>query len=183
MSTVKSGAPYQSFAERPGTGRRYQGPWGSLEVSDVASARRSGLTRYRLEVFPPGTNFAERHQLTRFRQWRLWGAFAALMGEFLLGGIWHGWQVPLCLAGIYLAGLLVGARATRRLRTATHALHVATATVGGSTYVEGDLDLLERCVTEFERLEGERVERHIEPVEYESVWTRIYVLLGSTPQA
>jgi hypothetical protein len=183
MTTVKGGAPYQSFANRPGAGRRYQGPWGNLEVSDVASARRSGLTRYRLEVFPPGTNFVERHQLSRFRQWRLWGAFVALVGEFLFGDIWRGWQVPLCLVGIYLVGLIVGARATRRLRAATHTLRVATAMVGGSTYVEGDLDLLERCVTEFEHLDGQRAERRIEPVEYESAWSRIYVLLGSAPQA
>lgn len=177
MSTAKGGADQRSFAEHPKQGRRYESTWGSLEVSDPTSARRSGFTRYRLEIYPPGTNYAERRQLIRFRQWRLWGALAALTGEFMVGTIWSGWQGPLYIAAIYIAGLMLGLQITKRLRRAIHAINVATILVGGSSYVEGDLNLLESCVTEFERLDRERAENRVDPVEYESVWTNLYARL------
>jgi hypothetical protein len=100
-----------------------------------------------------------------------------------VGGIWHGWQVPLCLAALYFVGLVVGARATRRLRTSIHSLRAATVIVAGSRYVEGDLELLEGCVNEFERLDREREGNRIEPVQYESAWARLYAVAGSTPHA
>jgi len=177
VTTAKDAADQRSFAEHPRHGRSYGSTWGSLEVSDPTSARRSGMTRYRLEIFPPGTNYAERRQLIRFRQWRLWGAFAALTGAFLVGSIGSGWQVPLYIAATYIAGLMLGLQMTQRLRKAIHTVSAATIRVGGSPYVEGDLNLLENCVNEFERLDRERAENRVDPVEYESVWTNLYARL------
>ena len=167
MSTVRSGA----------VAGRYVGDWGSLEISDPASARRSGFTHHRLEVYPPGTDSIERRQLQRFRHWRVWGALAALVADVIVGSAWHGWQAPLFIAVVYLAGLVLGARATRRLRKGIHGLNVATILVGGTTHVEGDLGLLESCVVELEQLDRRRAEGQIDAVEYERIWTRIYVRL------
>jgi hypothetical protein len=179
MSTVRGSAAEQSFSVGPGKGRRYDGAWGSLDVTDVASARRSGMTRYRLEIFPPGTNSIERRQLRHFRAWRLWGAPIALIGEFLVGTVWPGWQGPLYLAVTYFAGLLLWLKLTQRLRKATRVVHVATILVGGRTHVEGNIELLESCATEFESLDRARAARSIDPVQYETAWAALYARLGA----
>jgi hypothetical protein len=95
----------------------------------------------------------------------------------MVGAIWSGWQGPLYIAATYIAGLMLGLQMTKRLRKAIHTLSVATILVGGSSYVEGDLNLLEECVAEFERLDRERAENRVNPVEYESVWTNLYARL------
>jgi hypothetical protein len=159
-------------------GRRYQSLWGSFETNDPASARRSGMTRYHLEVFPPGTNSDERRGLHRFRQWRLWGALAAIVGEFTIGSTSHSWQVPLYIAVVYLVGLMIGLRLTNRLRRSIHTLYVATILAGGSTFVEGDLELLQSCVTELDTLDRGRRDGVIGPVEYETGWARLYARIG-----
>ena len=154
--------------------RRYQSIWGSFEANDPASARRSGMTRYHLEILPPGTNSAERRQLRRFRQWRLWGALAALAGDFVISSTWRGWQLPLFIALTYLAGLIIGLHLTSRLRHAIHTMNVATILAGGSTFVEGDMHMLEGLLGEFETLDEDRKTSSIGPVEYEAVWARLY---------
>jgi hypothetical protein len=158
--------------------RRYQSIWGSFEANDPSSARRSGMTRYHLEILPPGTNSIERGQLRRFRQWRLWGALAALTGSFLIGSTWPNWQLPLYLAFTYFAGLAIGLQLTRRLRREIHSLNVATILTGGSTVVEGDLELLESFVSEFETLDERRQTSSISPLEYEAAWARLYARLA-----
>ena len=158
--------------------RRYQSIWGSFEANDPASARRSGMTRYHLEILPPGTNSAERRQLRRFRQWRLWGALAALAADFVIGSTWQGWQLPLYIAFVYLAGLAIGLHATRRLRRAIHSMNVATILAGGSTFVEGDMHMLEGFLVELETIDKERKSSSISPVEYEATWARLYARLA-----
>jgi hypothetical protein len=156
---------------------RYQSLWGSFDASDPAAARRSGVTRYHLEILPPGTDALERRQLRRFRQWRLWGALAALIGSMMIASAWPGWQAPLYLACTYIAGLLIGLHLTKRVRNAAHRLNVATVKIGGSTYVEGDMKLLESCVADLDALDHERDESSIAPVQYESEWARVYARL------
>jgi hypothetical protein len=174
MSTVRGGEDQRFFSARPGQARRYAGVWGSLEVSDLATARRSGVTRYRLEIFPPGTNSVERRELLRFRQWRLWGALAALLGEFLVGTIWPGWMGPIYIAVAYIAALMFGLQLTKRLRKSLRGVTVATILAGGSTYTEGEMGLLQSCVADFERLDREYAEGLISPVQYESAWANLY---------
>jgi hypothetical protein len=157
---------------------RYQSLWGGFEASDPSAARRSGVTRYHLEILPPGTNALERRQLQQFRQWRLWGALAALVGSMVLASAWPGWQPPVYLACTYIAGLLIGLQLTKRVRGAAHRLNVATIKVGGSTYVEGDMELLENCVAELDTLDRERDSSSIAPVQYESEWARLYARLA-----
>jgi hypothetical protein len=136
------------------------------------------MKRYHLEILPPGTNSTERRQLRRFRQWRMWGALVALTGEFAIGEMLHSWQAPLYIAFAYLAGLAFGLQLTRRVRSAIHSVYVGTVMVGGSTFVEGDMELLESCVTEFEALDRNRLESSIGAVEYEAGWARLYALLA-----
>ena len=148
-------------------------------MNDPASARRSGMTRYHLEVFSPGTNAEERRGLRRFRQWRLWGALAAIVGEFTIGSASHNWQVPLYLAIAYLAGLFIGLQLTKRVRRSIHALYVATTLAGGSRFVEGDLELLESCLTELDALDRDRRDQAISPVEYEAGWARLHARIAA----
>jgi hypothetical protein len=174
MSTARDEADQRAFARRPRQGSSYRSMWGSLEVSDPVSARRSGLTRYRLEIFPPGTNADERRRLHRFRQWRLWGALVALVSSFLIEAWSPGWQWPLYVAVVYIAGLIIGLHLTSGLRRAIRTLTVATISLGGSIYVEGDLGLLERCVTELEELDGDRRDGSVTPLAYELAWSELY---------
>ena len=136
------------------------------------------MTRYHLEILPPGTNSTERHQLRRFRQWRLWGALAALAGDFVIGSAWHSWQLPLFFAFAYLAGLIIGLHLTSTLRRAIHTMNVATIVAGGSTFIEGDMKLLESCLTELEALDEDRKTSAIGPVQYEAEWARIYARIA-----
>jgi MFS family permease len=174
MSTARDEADQRAFARRPRQGSSYRSTWGGLEVSDPVSARRSGMTRYRLEIFPPGTNADERRGLLRFRQWRLWGALVALVGSFLIEAWLPGWQWPLYVAVAYVAGLIIGLHLTSDLRRATRTLTVATIALGGSTYVEGDLGLLESCVTELEELDSDRRGGSVTPLAYELAWSGLY---------
>jgi hypothetical protein len=156
---------------------RYQSLWGSFEANDPVSARRTGMKRYHLEVFPPGTNAIERGQLRRFRQWRVWGALIALTLDFIIASTSRGWQAPLFIAVVYLVGLVIGLQLTRRVRHAVRNVYVATIRLNGSTVVEGDIALLESCLSEFESLDRERRAATIAPVEYEAQWARLYARL------
>ena len=61
-------------------GRR---PWGSLDISPT----RYGVTRYRLTVFPPGIDSAERRLLRAWRAWPTWGAVLWLLIQLALGSV------------------------------------------------------------------------------------------------
>jgi hypothetical protein len=61
-------------------GRR---PWGSLDISPT----RYGVTRFRLTVFPPGIDSAERRLLRAWRAWPTWGAFLWLLTQLALGSV------------------------------------------------------------------------------------------------
>jgi hypothetical protein len=56
--------------------------WGALEVSPT----RHGVTRFRLTVFPPGIDPADRRLLRAWRGWPSWGAVLWLLTQVLLGG-------------------------------------------------------------------------------------------------
>jgi hypothetical protein len=180
MSSVRDEAGQQSTAGHPRKGNSYRSLWGSLEVTDAVSARRSGLTRYRLEIFPPGTDDVERRTLLRFRRCRLYGALAAIVGIFLVAGAWPGWQGPLYIAVTYFAGLFLGLRATSRLRRATRTLTVASMSMNGTVQVEGRLALLEDCLVEFDRIDEERARGALSPIFYELAWSALYERLDNS---
>ena len=136
------------------------------------------MKRYHLEILPPGTNATERRQLRKFRQWRVWGALGALATDFVIASTWHSWQAPLFITVVYLAGLILGLQATKRVRREIRSLNVGTILLGGSTIVEGDIGLLESCLSEFETLDRERSVSAIGPVEYEAEWARLYARLA-----
>jgi hypothetical protein len=73
---------------------------------------------------------------------------------------------------------MIGLRRTNRLRRSIHTLYVATILAGGSTFVEGDLELLQSCVTELDTLDRDRRDGAIGPMEYETGWARLYARIG-----
>lgn len=153
----------------------YRSIWGSLDVSDPISAHRSGITRYRLEIFPPGTNSIERRQLRRLRSWRVWAAIAALIGAILIGGWWPGWLGPTFVVALYTVVLAVGLHRTSRLRRATRTVSAALVVIGGAPpVIEGDFDLLEFCAADLEALDRSRLDGEVTPVDYELEWSRMY---------
>ena len=181
MSSLWNEAQQRSFAGRPRHGSRRRSLWGSLEVSDPASARRSGMTRYRLEVLPPGTNSVERRQWERARAWRTWGAVVGLVVGFMVEGIRPEWQIPLYIAVVYVGVMIFEFHQTRRLRQAIRRIAVATISFGGSRYVEGDLGLLEGCADQLERLDAGYRDGLLTPLDYELGWADVYELLAPRP--
>lgn len=153
----------------------YRSVWGSLDVSDPVSASRSGITRYRLEIYPPGTNSLERRQLRRLRGWRVWAAITAVIAAILMGGWWPGWFAPAVIVGVYVVVLFVGLHRTSRLRRATRSVTAALVAIGGSPpLIEGDMQLLEHCALDLEQLDRHRLDGEVTPIDYELEWGRLY---------
>ena len=58
-------------------------PWGSF----IVCLDRMGVTRYRLVIYPPGINEAERRRLRVWRGWPMWGALLWIASYSILTGL------------------------------------------------------------------------------------------------
>jgi hypothetical protein len=89
-------------------------PWGFFDVM----VGRYGLQRYRLVVFPPGINVADRRLLRLWRAWPVGGGLLAVLVAMLIGGVVAPADVTFLVAaaaylgvGAVLFVLTAGARA------------------------------------------------------------------------
>ena len=78
--TIRAGHSADSWWSLMLDGRR---PWGSLDISPS----RYGVTRFRLTVFPPGIDSAERRLLRAWRAWPTWGALLWLLTQIALDSV------------------------------------------------------------------------------------------------
>src|SRR6187551_1478872 len=82
--------------------------WGSIEIRPD----RFGVTRYRLVVFPPGIDDAERRRVRMARGWPLWGALVWVFCEISLSNTLGPWTALVVSTAIYLGlGLVATASA------------------------------------------------------------------------
>jgi hypothetical protein len=148
--------------------------WGIVELPDAAQTVRSGVARYRLSLFPPGTNAEEVRPLIFLRRWRGYGLAGAISLEIIAGAVWPGWTTALLIAGVYLAGLVPALRTTARLRAGTRRMNVAVMNVADDREGQQRLVLLSRLVRALMALDTEFAAGGIDLVDYEARWGAMY---------
>lgn len=150
-------------------------PWGAIDIPSAIS--RSGWDRYTLTVYPPGTNSSERRLLTFNRQWRVWGIpvvliIGAVFGTAVLAG-----AAAIVIFAIYVAGIVVGLIATRKLRKRVRRLIVAAVIVGGGIQTYGSRALFESSVETLDSLDSRLRLGYLTPAQYEAGWSAVYEAL------
>ena len=148
--------------------------WGIVELPDSAQTVRSGVARFRLQLFPPGTNAEEVRPLVFLRRWRSYGLAGAIGLEIVAGAVVPGWTSALLIAGVYLAVLIHSLRATKRLRAATRRMNVAVMSVADDHEGKKRLGVLTRRVRALMALDTELAAGGIDLVDYEARWGAIY---------
>jgi hypothetical protein len=88
--------------------------WGSVRTCPT----RYGVTRYTLEVYPPGISRDERVPLRLYRSWPVWGVAGWLLLQLLLApsvspGLALALASGMCLAAVAIAGALAGDNRSR----------------------------------------------------------------------
>lgn len=151
--------------------------WGTV---DVSSAGRSMWHRDRITVYPPGTTSGERRALHFARNWPIAGAVLALLVMVMLSGVWPPLVVVVCAAALYLAGFLLAAWLTRRLRSRVRSLSAVSMYIHGELEVEGDLSLVRETAAAFAALDARQRAGEVDPVQYETEWARIYETLPNS---
>lgn len=58
--------------------------WGSIDLPDPMMVARTGIARYSLSVFAPGTSEVERHELRVAKRWWIGTAAVTLLGELVV---------------------------------------------------------------------------------------------------
>jgi hypothetical protein len=144
--------------------------WGSVERPNAATMGRSGWGHFRLAVYPPGTNPAERRAMTFARRWPYVGIVVALLIAIATSADW-GFALG---ALVFVCGLTVTRHATRRVRSQTRRLHVAITVVGGSREVYGDAALFSKTVDAFALLDAQLRAGSLTPAQYEARWAELY---------
>ena len=142
---------------------------------------RTGWLNYRLTVYPPGTNAAERRALQFWYSWPLVGALLSIVTFVVAGGnIRPEVLVPAVALG-YLAGIVVGWVRTKGTRGAVRRLYVAQFPDNGRITTLGDAATLGRAVAALTELDARLSAGEASMLEYENGWWSVYDSLE--PQA
>lgn len=155
-------------------------PWGTLDVPNPVDLGRRGWGRYRLRVYPPGTNVAERRALTFQRRWPAGGGIAALFAELIVGTLWAPTALTALIIGAYVVGIIVGAVSTRRVRHLVRTLTVVVTELSGERHRFGDAALYESSVRRLLELDRRMHAGEIVRVQHEAGWAVVYNSLDST---
>jgi hypothetical protein len=147
--------------------------WGTIEVPNLADITRRGWGRYRLTVYPPGTNAAERRRLGFYRAWAGWGALAALLAEIVFADL-RSPRALVAIAVVYLAGAVAGNVRSRRLRAELRQVSVIVTCLAGDTRTIGEPQLLRRSLTRLEELDEASHAGRLGPVQFEAGWAEVY---------
>ena len=158
--------------------RLVDGPhvWGRYSVRPVDRTMWSSRT---LVVFPPGTTRGERVRLRAWSTGPATGALlavavmAALVGSPVLGTV--------AAVVVYVAGFVVLARATRRLRPGVRTVTVTTFHGTGRPEVHGDVRLLRGSLEALAVTERALRAGNLRPVDFESVWADVWDDLPTRP--
>ena len=142
---------------------------------------RTGWLNYRLTVYPPGTNAAERRALQFWYSWPLVGALLSIVTFAWAGGkIRPEVLVPAVAVG-YLAGIVAGWMLTRGTRRAVRRLYVAQFPDNGRIATLGDAATLGRAVRALSELDARLSAGEVTMPEYENGWWSVYDSLDPSP--
>ena len=135
---------------------------------------RTGWRNYRLTVYPPGTNAAERRSLQFWYSWPLVGALLSIVTVVVAGGEVRPELLIPAVAFGYLAGILVGGVLTRGIRGAVRRLYVAQFPENGRITTLGDVATLGRAVSALTELDERLSAGEVTMLEYENQWWSVY---------
>jgi hypothetical protein len=177
FNSFRGGQPYHHAAEgRTSFLAPYteEWSWGRLDLPDPVRMARSGIARYRLSVYAPGTSDFERYELITAKRWWLGSAAVTLAVELVVASA--SWGVPVASLGA-LSGLGVAwywlAR-TRSIRHRTRSLTVAVVMIGGPREVIGDPVLFGDCRRQLALVDGHAGAPAMSPVDRETIWAAVY---------
>ena len=149
--------------------------WGRLERPDPMSVARTGIARYRLSVYAPGTSDHERGELVAARRWWLGSTVITLVAEFVVLSSGAGYQSAAVVALGGLAASWYWLARTRRIRRNTRTLRVAVVVAGEPREVIGDATLFAECCRRLAIVDnGGANATVISPVDRETIWAEVY---------
>ncbi|MET0805564.1 MAG: DUF6611 family protein [Lacisediminihabitans sp.] len=156
-------------------------PWGTLDVPNPVDLGRRGWGRYRLRVYPPGTNATERRALTFHRRWPVGGGIAALFAELIVGTLWAPTAATVAILSVYLGGIALGLLNTRGLRSRVRSITVVVTELSGERHRFGDIALYEASVRHLLELDRRMSAGEIVHVQHEAGWAVVYNSLEDSP--
>jgi hypothetical protein len=135
---------------------------------------RTGIARYSLSVFAPGTTEIERHDLRVAKRWWFGTAGVTLLAELIVVSAGLGLTTASVVALAGVAACWYWLARTRNIRRSTRTLHVAIVMAGSPREVIGDAALFGECRRELDRVDGDQSSASLAPVESEAIWSAVY---------
>ena len=135
---------------------------------------------YRLVVYPPGTNRAERRALQLWTSWPVVGAVLSLLAFAIAGEMLQPGLLVAMAALLYAGGIIAGWIASRRIRPLVKKLNVAQYPDNGRIRTLGDLATLSSAVTRLRSMDDRAASGELSGVEYEQEWWLVYSSLDSS---
>ena len=156
--------------------RLLEGPhrWGTYDIH----AGRAGVVHYRLTVYPPGTNSAERRALTRAREWPIVGAIGALVAIIAFGETVGPALLMTGVLAAYVAGIVWTRSRTRHLSRAVRVVDAVMVNAGGRNVSRGELSLILTSIASLRELDENSARPN--EVEYEARWAEVYRSIGES---
>ncbi|MCU1405797.1 MAG: hypothetical protein JWQ43_2100 [Glaciihabitans sp.] len=145
--------------------------WGTV---DIAVAGRSVCRRYRVVVYPPGTNSSERVWLTLRRRLPLAGGFVGAVAVCFLAEVWPLALVIAATILVYVSALVVASQVTRDLRESCRTVESAFIVGPHGLETTGDPVLVQATLRRLSHLDRERTMSHISPSLHELGWAEVY---------
>jgi hypothetical protein len=144
--------------------------WGSLDISPT----RYGVTRYRLTVFPPGIDSAERRLLRAWRAWPTWGAVLWLLTQIALDSV----AAFIISTAVYLG---IGAVLFRRVASVRAQVRgVCVVRMAGFADPRGAALYAELCslTAALDDADTRLRQGVLSPAGHEAAWWQVYDRLG-----
>ena len=145
--------------------------WGDFRSGPPS---RTGWLDYRLTVYPPGTNAAERRALQFWYSWPLVGALLSFLTFAAAGGKIRPEILVPTVAICYLAGILFGWVRTRGIRAGVRRLYVAQFPDNGKLTTLGEAASLGAAVRTLMDLDARLSAGELTRLEYENGWWAVY---------
>lgn len=151
-------------------------PWGTIRIG---TPDRWGWQQFRLAMYPPGTNSAERRALNFNRNWPLLGSLLCFMVMIALGAAISPAVAGAIAAALWLAGIALGAATTRKTRSATRYVSALIVPKDGKRAVIGELDAIVDAHDDLTQLDQQHTAGLIDEVGYEAGWAAVYRRLAT----
>lgn len=155
--------------------------WGTIEAASPVDVGRRGWGRYRLVVFPPGTNSAERRALSFRRRWPLVGAVIGIVAETVLTNFLPIALVTVVVLGGYAAGIIGSFLATRQFHGRILTVNAVMTVVGGDTRLFGQAGLLNASLATLDELDRALDAGELTEIQYELGWAAVYNAIEAEP--